>query len=88
MTMLETPRLRLRMFREDDFDNYADMMADPEVMRYLPQGGPLPRPEAWRNMWATGNCLVSAPGQLRRRTAANSWGASVPSVRQPSRAWN
>lgn len=52
MTTLETPRLRLRMFREDDFDSYADMMADPEVMRYLPQGGPLPRPEAWRNMAA------------------------------------
>ena len=31
-------------------------MADPEhpetLMRYLPQGGPLPRPEAWRNMAA------------------------------------
>ena len=52
MNTLETPRLRLRMFREDDFDSYADMMADPEVMRYLPQGGPLPRPEAWRNMAA------------------------------------
>ena len=52
MTTLETPRLRLRMFHEDDFDSYADMMADPEVMRYLPQGGPLPRPEAWRNMAA------------------------------------
>ena len=52
MITLETPRLRLRMFREDDFDSYADMMADPEVMRYLPQGGPLPRPEAWRNMAA------------------------------------
>ena len=52
MTTLETPRLRLRMFREDDFDSYAEMMADPEVMRYLPQGGPLPRPEAWRNMAA------------------------------------
>ena len=52
MTTLETPRLRLRMFCEDDFDSYADMMADPEVMRYLPQGGPLPRPEAWRNMAA------------------------------------
>ena len=52
MTILETPRLRLRMFREDDFDAYAEMMADPEVMRYLPQGGSLPRPEAWRNMAA------------------------------------
>ena len=52
MTTLETPRLRLRMFGEEDFDSYAEMMADPEVMRYLPQGGPLSRPEAWRNMAA------------------------------------
>ena len=52
MTLLETPRLRLRMLREDDFEAYAEMMADPEVMRYLPQGEPLPRPEAWRNMAA------------------------------------
>ena len=42
MNTLETPRLRLRMFREDDFDAYAGMLADPEVMRYLPQGAPMP----------------------------------------------
>ena len=52
MTVLETPRLRLRMFRQDDFDAYAEMLADPKVMRHLPQGKPLPRPEAWRNMAA------------------------------------
>lgn len=28
------------------------MTADTEVMRHLPQGGPLPRPETWRNMAA------------------------------------
>ena len=42
MTVLETPRLRLRMFRQDDFDAYAEMLADPKVMRHLPQGKPLP----------------------------------------------
>ena len=47
---LETPRLRLRMFRQADFDAYADMLADPQVVRYLFQGQPLPRPEAWRHM--------------------------------------
>lgn len=52
MITLETPRLRLRMFRQADFEAYADMLADPEVMRHLPQGHPLPRPEAWRNMAA------------------------------------
>ena len=50
MTTLETPRLRLRMFRQDDTDAYADMVADPEVMRYLGDGKPMSSPEAWRHM--------------------------------------
>jgi RimJ/RimL family protein N-acetyltransferase len=47
---LETDRLRLRMFREDDLEPYAAICADPEVMRYLGDGKPLSRPEAWRQM--------------------------------------
>jgi len=50
MITLETPRLRLRMFRQADFEAYADMLADPQVVRYLFQGQPLARPEAWRHM--------------------------------------
>ena len=46
--MLETERLVLRMFRESDTDAYAEMVADPEVMRFL--GKPMSRAEAWRNM--------------------------------------
>jgi len=48
-TTLETERLVLRMFREDDFEQYARICADPEVMRYL-GGKPLERWEAWRHM--------------------------------------
>src|SRR5438270_116057 len=48
MVTLETDRLILRMLRESDFDAYAEMCADPEVMRYLGDGQPLPRPMAWR----------------------------------------
>jgi len=47
--MLETERLVLRMFRESDTDAYAEMVSDPEVMRFL-GGQPVPRAEAWRNM--------------------------------------
>lgn len=47
--VIETERLVLRMFRESDTDAYADMMSDPEVMRFL-GGQPVPRAEAWRNM--------------------------------------
>jgi RimJ/RimL family protein N-acetyltransferase len=50
VVMLETERLRLRMFREDDLDAYAAICADPEVMRYLGEGKPLTRGEAWRQM--------------------------------------
>ena len=48
---LETARLRLRPFRQADFDDYAAMCADPEVMRYLsPTGDTLSREDAWRQM--------------------------------------
>ena len=45
---LETERLVLRAFRESDTDAYAEMLADPEVMRFL--GNPMSRAEAWRIM--------------------------------------
>ncbi|BAZ23192.1 GCN5-related N-acetyltransferase [Kalymmatonema gypsitolerans NIES-4073] len=47
---LETQRLLLRGFREEDFDAYAEMCGDADVMRYLPEGKPLSRPESWRHM--------------------------------------
>jgi RimJ/RimL family protein N-acetyltransferase len=47
---LETERLVLRMFREDDFEAYARIFGDPDVARYLGTGKPLDRWEAWRNM--------------------------------------
>ena len=47
---IETERLILRMFREEDLEPYAEMCADPDVMRYLGEGKPLSRSEAWRQM--------------------------------------
>ena len=38
------------MFRQDDLDAYAAMCADAEVMRYLGDGKPLTRPDAWRQI--------------------------------------
>ncbi|HEY5611504.1 MAG TPA: GNAT family N-acetyltransferase [Thermoanaerobaculia bacterium] len=46
---LQTDRLLLRMFRQEDIDQYAPICADPEVMRYL-TGAPLSRQDAWRQM--------------------------------------
>jgi RimJ/RimL family protein N-acetyltransferase len=47
--VLETERLILRMWREADFDEYARMCADPDVMRFL-GGKTMTRLEAWRHM--------------------------------------
>jgi RimJ/RimL family protein N-acetyltransferase len=46
---LETERLLLRWFREDDFEAYARMGRDPEVMRFL-GGQVLSDIEVWRQM--------------------------------------
>ncbi|MDQ1601041.1 MAG: hypothetical protein QOD68_2515 [Actinomycetota bacterium] len=42
--VLTTPRLRLRTFRPDDLPLYAELNADPEVVRFL--GGALSRHES------------------------------------------
>ena len=47
---LETERLKLRMWRESDLDAYAEMSADPMVMRYLGPGNVMTRAEAWRSI--------------------------------------
>ncbi|MDT5123206.1 MAG: hypothetical protein QOC96_2688 [Acidobacteriota bacterium] len=50
MVILETERLILRMWREEtDFEAYARICADPDVMRYL-GGKPFSRLEAWRHL--------------------------------------
>jgi RimJ/RimL family protein N-acetyltransferase len=45
---LETPRLLLRMPRADDFDAWAEMMADEETARFI--GGVMPRAISWRGL--------------------------------------
>jgi RimJ/RimL family protein N-acetyltransferase len=46
---VETRRLLLRMFSNEDFDDYARITSDPEVMRYV-GGKALSRDEAWRSL--------------------------------------
>jgi RimJ/RimL family protein N-acetyltransferase len=46
---LETERLILRMFREQDFEDYTRITADADVMRFL-GGKTLDRMETWRHM--------------------------------------
>ena len=47
---LETPRLILRAFSPSDVEPYARMMADAEVCRFLGDGTPLDRADAWRQL--------------------------------------
>jgi RimJ/RimL family protein N-acetyltransferase len=47
---LETQRLLLRWFREDDFPGYVEIATDPEAMKFI--GGPQTQLEAWRAMAA------------------------------------
>ena len=51
MTTLETERLTLRQWTLEDFDDFAAMSADPEVMRFLAvDGKPLSRFAAWQGL--------------------------------------
>jgi len=45
---LETERLRLRPWRSDDLDVFADFMADAEDTRFI--AGPLSREDSWRRI--------------------------------------
>lgn len=47
---LHTDRLRLRQFRESDLDAYARILGDAETMRFIGNGRPLNREEAWRSL--------------------------------------
>ena len=49
MDPLETERLTLRQWITADFDAYAEMCADPAVMRFLSPRRPLSRFEAWQS---------------------------------------
>jgi RimJ/RimL family protein N-acetyltransferase len=46
---VETERLLLRQFREQDLDAYAALLADAELMRYF-NDGLATREQAWRHM--------------------------------------
>ncbi|MFI0404503.1 GNAT family N-acetyltransferase [Actinomadura sp. 3N508] len=50
MTVLETERLVLRPLTGDDFDDYAAMLADPEVATGLAESVGTGRADAWRSL--------------------------------------
>ncbi len=59
--ILETPRLLLRQWEPTDFDAFAAMHAEPEVMEFLAADGkPTPRFIAWQSF-----CAILGHWQLR-----------------------
>jgi [ribosomal protein S5]-alanine N-acetyltransferase len=48
--VIETARLRLTALTERHFDDYATMLADPDSTRYIGDGQPLDRTNAWRSL--------------------------------------
>ena len=48
--VLRTDRLVLRAFTPDDFEPFAQIVSDPEVVQYLDAGAPISREECWRGM--------------------------------------
>ena len=50
---LETERLVLRQFTEDDVDNLVELDSDPDVMRFVNGGRPTPRDEIENVVLAT-----------------------------------
>ena len=48
--VIETERLRMTAFDERHFNAYAAMLADPDSTRWINDGQPLDRMNAWRSM--------------------------------------
>lgn len=49
-TTLETARLRLRPFRDDDLDAYAAILGRPGVLQYFPVTAPMTREQAAKSL--------------------------------------
>lgn len=75
--MLETERLLMRPFEASDLDEFAEIVADPEVMRFL-GGPPMTRADAWRALamlvghehlrgWGNNALIEKATGRLLGR---------------------
>jgi len=47
---LSTKRLVLRGFTDRDFEPFAEIVSDPEVVRYIDDGEPIDREQCWRGI--------------------------------------
>ena len=62
--VLHTERLVLRSYKESDLEPYYEMMADPDITRYLVPGIPMSPREAWRSIAGmAGHWVIRGHGQ-------------------------
>ncbi|MFF5442503.1 GNAT family N-acetyltransferase [Streptomyces achromogenes] len=84
MVTLETPRLVLRRWREEDIEPMAAVNADPEVMRWIRDGGVLDEQQtrdkvrAWDEGWETRGFGLFAVEVRATGELAGFTGFSVP----------
>ncbi|MEV4442803.1 GNAT family N-acetyltransferase [Streptomyces sp. NPDC049577] len=84
MTLLRTPRLTLRRWREDDLEPMAAIHADPEVMRWIGDGSVQDREQtaaclaAWEREWEERGVGPFAAECRQSRRLAGMVGLSVP----------
>jgi RimJ/RimL family protein N-acetyltransferase len=68
----ETARLRLRRPEPRDFEAYAALCADPEVMRYIGEAAPLRRRRAWHALTSMlGHWALRGYGQFAVESKAS-----------------
>src|SRR4051794_39063491 len=86
--VIETRGLRLRGFTNDDLDALAEIFADPDVMRYMPGGTPVPRERVaaslgrmmgyWQSCAATWRCGNRRPTWSRVSRRPERWRPARP----------
>jgi RimJ/RimL family protein N-acetyltransferase len=62
--VIETERLIMRSYKAADLEPYYEMMADPDITRYLFPGTPMSRLDAWRSIAGmAGHWILRGHGQ-------------------------
>ncbi len=62
--VLETQRLRLRGWKEEDLDLLAEWSADEETMRYIGRGNTMNRAQTWNSLaWLAGHWVLKGYGE-------------------------
>ncbi|MEU8825424.1 GNAT family protein [Streptomyces sp. NPDC048636] len=79
-TLLETPRLRLRTFRDDDVDAFCEYRSHPDVARYQGWSAPVSREAGASDIREYGGTDPSAPGWFMYAIEAKTSGLLIGEI--------